>query len=99
MPQPGCGPDSGGAGALRCTRCGAGVEGTRHTRTGYAVGHYLLHTGPTEDATIRHGIDEPAVTYRRLLRVVVVVSCPACFAAPDTRRLWLAFGDQDEPVG
>jgi len=60
------------------------------------VGHYLLHAGPTEDATIRHGIDETPITYRRLIHAVEVVSCPACFLDPATRRLWLAFGDADE---
>jgi hypothetical protein len=76
----------------RCTRCGAAVEGTCHTRTGYAVGYYLLHTGPTGEATIRRGDDESALTYLRLLDVVEIVSCPRCFAEPEVQRLWAAFG-------
>ena len=93
--MPGARPESDLASALRCTRCGAVVDGTRHTRTGYAVGYYLLHTGPTEETTIRHGIDDARHTYRRLVRPVEVVSCPACFTDPAMRRLWLAFGDEE----
>ena len=74
------------------------VDGTRHTRTGYLVGYYLLHTGPTEDATIRHGTDETPVTYRRLVRPVQVIRCPACFRDPATRRLWETFGDEEGPA-
>jgi len=32
------------------------------------------------------------VTYRRLLDVVEIVSCPRCFGEPEVRRLWAAFG-------
>jgi hypothetical protein len=92
MPQE-TGP--GESGGLRCTRCGAAVEGTRHTRSGYTVGHYVLHTGRTGEATVRRRDDEAPVTYRRLLEPVAVVSCPACFRRPEVRRLWLAFGDEE----
>jgi hypothetical protein len=81
--------------ALRCFRCGAAVEGTRHTRTGYTVGHYVLHTGRTEEATVRRRDDEAATTYRRLLDPVAIVSCPRCFVRPEVRRLWDAFGDEE----
>ena len=81
--------------ALRCKRCGADVEGTRHTRTGYEVGYYLLHTGPTEDAAVRRRDDEAPLPYRRLLEIVEIVSCPSCFALPEVRRLWSAFGDPE----
>ena len=90
MPQQ-VGPAESG---LRCTRCGAAVEGTRHTRTGYTVGHYVLHGGPTGEATFRRRDDEAPITYRRLLEPTVVVSCPACFVRPEVRRLWLSFGDE-----
>src|SRR5262245_57639307 len=96
MAQAGARPDGDPANALRCTRCGTAVDGTHHTRTGYTVGHYVLHTGPTEETTIRHGIDDTTLTYRRLVRPVEVVSCPACFGDPATRRLWLAFGDEED---
>ena len=88
------GIDEGPTLALRCNRCGAAVEGTSHTRTGYTVGYYLLHTGRTVETSIRHGDDEALRTYRRLLEAVDVVSCPACFGRQDVRRLWLAFGDE-----
>jgi len=54
------------------------VQGTRHTRTGYTVGHYVLHTGRTGEATVRRRDDEAPVTYRRLLDPLEVVSCPTC---------------------
>ncbi len=72
------------------------VEGTRHTRTGYTVGHYVLHTGPTEEATVRRRDDEAPITYRRLVEPVEIVSCPACFARPDVRGLWLRFGTEEK---
>jgi hypothetical protein len=81
--------------ALRCKRCGADVQGTCHTRTGYEVGYYVLHTGPTEQAAVRRRDDESPLPYRRLLEVVEVVSCPRCFALPEIRRLWDAFGDPE----
>ena len=81
--------------ALRCMRCGAPVEGTRHTRSGYTVGHYVLHTGRTGEATFRRRDDEAPITYRRVLEAVELVSCPACFTRPDVRRLWLNFGDEE----
>jgi len=93
MPQPIGQLESDVSPARRCNRCGAAVEGTRHTRTDYVVGYYLLHTGPTSEATVRRGgDDEMPVTYRRLLDVVEIVSCPRCFGEPEVRRLWAAFG-------
>ena len=81
--------------AARCTRCGAAVTGTRHTRGGYTVGHYVLHTGRTVEATMRRREDEPPIGYRRLLEPAEVVSCPACFVLPEVRRLWERFGDEE----
>jgi hypothetical protein len=76
----------------RCFGCAAPVAGTRHTRTGWVIGGYALHTGRTVDATIRRREDEAPLTYRRLVEPLELVACPACFARPDVRRLWLAFG-------
>ena len=86
--------DSSGPLDLRCGRCGATVDGTRHTRTGYVVGYYLLRTGRTEEAAVRRRDDEAPITYRRVLEPVDVVSCPRCFDEPEVRSLWLGFGDQ-----
>jgi len=88
MPQQASAAEGGG---LRCSRCGAAVVGTLHTRAGYTVGFYLLHTGPTDEATMRRRDDEAPITYRRLLEAVEVVSCVGCFARPVVRRLGLAF--------
>jgi len=52
--------DPGETGGLRCSRCGGVVQGTRHTRTGYTVGHYVLHTGRTGEATVRRRDEIPA---------------------------------------
>jgi hypothetical protein len=98
MSPPGGPGESGTALALRCTRCGTAVCGTRHTRTGYTVGYYVLHGGPTEEATLRRADDEAPFSYRRLVEPVEVVSCPACFGRPDVRRLWETFGDQGSPA-
>jgi len=84
-----------GATGLRCARCGAVVEGTRHGRATYTVGYYLLHTGKTVDATFVGRDGETPVAYRRLLEGVDVVSCPRCFAEPAVRRQWAAFGDEE----
>lgn len=85
--------ESGEVPALHCTLCGSAVDGTRHTRSDYRVGYYVLHTGDTAEATVRRGDDEAPLVYRRLVEPVAVVSCPACFATPGTRRLWRSFGD------
>jgi len=87
----------GTAPALRCTRCHATVQGTCHTRTGYTIGHYVLHTGRTAEATVRRRDDEAPITYLRLVEVVEVICCPACFRHPDMRRLWTSFGEGEQP--
>jgi len=84
--------ESDEAPARRCSRCGAAVEETRHTRTDYVVGYYLLHTGPIAEATVRRGDDEAPTSYLRLLDVVEIVSCPRCFGQPEVQRSWAAFG-------
>lgn len=71
------------------------MEGTLHTRTGWRVGYYLLHTGRTEEASVRRRDDEAPITYRRIVEAAQVVSCPACFVCPEVRRLWRAFGDEE----
>ncbi len=79
--------------ALHCDRCGAEVGRTQHTRAGYAVGYYLLHTGRTEEATVRRGEDETR-TYRRVVVAFDVVACPGCLATPELQQRWRAFGEE-----
>ena len=43
----------------------------------------------------RRGEDEAPLVYRRLVEPVEVVSCPACLDAPEMRRLWAAFGEEE----
>lgn len=86
--------DPGAPSALRCTRCGAEVAGTRHTRNGYIVGYYLLHGGRTAEATYRRRDDEAPIAYRRLVEPLEVVSCAACLHAPEVERRWQSFGDE-----
>jgi hypothetical protein len=62
------------------------------------VGHYILHTGRTEEATLRRGGDDAALVYRRLVEPVEVVACSTCFARADVRQLWEAFGDAEQPA-
>jgi hypothetical protein len=98
MPLQGSLAEAGAAPGIRCSRCGAAVNGTCHTRTGYQVGYYVLHTGRTVEATVRRRDDEAPLTYRRLVEPAEVVSCPTCFATPAIRRLWLTFGDEETPA-
>jgi hypothetical protein len=79
-----------------CVRCGAVVEGTRHTRTDVMVGHYRLHGGPTETATV--ALDDGAtLVYRRLLRPVVTVACLRCWPLAEIQDLWETWGEHSAP--
>src|SRR5262245_30369731 len=91
-------PAAAGASLGRCARCGAAVTGTRHTRGGYTVGHYALHTGRTVEATLRRGEDEAPIVYRRLVEPVLVVACASCFASPEVQALWERYGDEEQPA-
>lgn len=62
------------------------------------MGHYVLHTGRTEEATLTRGDDQDVISYRRLVEPVTVACCPACFASPAMRRLWASFGGPDGPA-
>jgi hypothetical protein len=72
----------------RCQHCGNAVDETRHSRTGYTVGGFALHTGETEEAVFRRqDADEGALVYRRLVRPVLLYTCRACYADARRRRL------------
>lgn len=93
MPRPAGPSDAGSAVGDRCSHCGAEVEGTRHGRADYTVGHFVLHTGRTVAATVRRGDDEAPLTFLRVTELTRVVACPACFRLPEVQRRWRAFGD------
>lgn len=74
------------ADAPNCHACGREVGETIHTRHGVLVQGFALHTGPTEAAVLRrHGDDDEAIAYRRLLASVLLVTCVDCYAEPSTR--------------
>lgn len=53
-----------------------------HTRTGYRVDYYELHTGSVEEATYRRGEDGPVQVYQRLLVPELVITCADCYRQP-----------------
>ncbi len=58
-----------------------------HGRLSYRVDGFVLHTGETEEATVRRAdSDEVALVYRRLVRPVVLLTCCDCYADPVRRR-------------
>ncbi len=71
--------------ALRCDHCGRPVHETIHTRTGYRVDYYSLHTGPVELARISTDNGEP-VEFQRLLSRVEVVTCAECYLDEAVQR-------------
>jgi hypothetical protein len=79
-----------------CARCGAAVEGTRHTRTDVMVGYYRLHGGPTEAATLALD-DDATLLYRRLVRPVVTIACSRCWPLAEVRALWETWGEDSAP--
>lgn len=81
---------------LRCARCGCRVRGTRHTRNGYTVGYFMLHTGSGVATVHKRAEDDPGFAYERLVDQVDVVSCPRCFGLPEVRRLWSTWGKLTE---
>jgi hypothetical protein len=78
--------DPPGASA-RCDHCGRAVRETMHERSTYVVDAFVLHTGDTEPAVVRRADSDAVVlTYRRLIRPVIVVTCADCYADPAVRR-------------
>src|SRR6185369_4632516 len=78
--------------ALRCDHCGRPVRETQHTRTGYQVDYYSMHTGDVEETTVT-GDDEKPLTFQKLLRGIEVITCADCYSRPGIRaerdhRFW-----------
>jgi hypothetical protein len=91
--------DGDGAAARRCAHCGRGVEETWHTRTGYEVDHFVLHTGTSEIVTpVRAGDDERLESYERLTSVAEVVTCRQCYRLPAVRARWAGWYKTDLPL-
>ena len=57
---------------------------TRHTPSSYAVDYYALHTGEVESNTMMSD-DDRAVTFQKLLRAFVVITCTDCYRDPAIR--------------
>jgi len=70
---------------LRCDHCGRVVHETRHTPSSYAVDYYALHTGDVESSTMRTDDDRQAITFQKLLRAVVLITCADCYRDPAIR--------------
>jgi hypothetical protein len=77
--------DAPSKGARRCTHCGREVTETVHTRGGYRVDYYALHTGTTEPATMARSDDTLVVTVLKLLEPIEVVTCADCYHEPRVR--------------
>jgi hypothetical protein len=56
-----------------------------HTREGWRVQRYLLHTGDVEPAVYRRNDEGMAIEYMRLLRADLVVTCAECYRRGDVR--------------
>lgn len=70
---------------LHCSHCGRAVGPTVHTRDGWRVDHYLLHTGEVEPAVFRRDEFGPPIDYLRLTSYRLVVTCAECHARADIR--------------
>ena len=80
------------AGAQRCDGCGRAVRETMHGRTSYVVDAFVLCTGETEPAVVRRAESDAVVlTYARLVRPVIVVTCADCYATQAGRRRHQSF--------
>jgi hypothetical protein len=71
---------------LRCDHCGRSVNETQHSRTGYTVDYYSLHTGPVETCSLVTDDGERRLTFQRLMRAEEVVTCVDCYRRADVQR-------------
>ncbi len=58
---------------------------TRHTPTTYAVDYYALHTGEVELSTLSATDERHAITFQKLLRGFIVITCADCYRDPAIR--------------
>lgn len=72
--------------SLRCEHCGRVVRETRHTRTTYRVDYYRMHTGDTEAATISRSDRDEVIPYRKLIRLLDIITCADCYGRPAVRQ-------------
>jgi hypothetical protein len=73
----------------RCTHCGRPVGPTAHTRDGWRVDHYVMHSGEVEPAVYRRDEFGPPIEYLRLVSYQLVITCSECYARPEIRRTLL----------
>ncbi|MBI3783199.1 MAG: hypothetical protein HY270_07345 [Deltaproteobacteria bacterium] len=62
------------------------VRDTVHTRTGYRVDFYGLHTGDVEPVQMQHGDEGETITILRLIRPYEVFTCVDCYAQADVQE-------------
>ena len=63
----------------RCHHCGRPVHETMHTRTGFNVDFYSLHTGEVEPVTLSRPDENGDITVMRLLNPIEVITCVECY--------------------
>ena len=71
-------PAPAGRIAGRCDHCGRPVRSTQHTRNGYAVDYYSLHSGHGDVAAFS-GDDRTRGTYVKLRDRFDVITCADCY--------------------
>ena len=72
---------------MQCFHCGREVKETIHTRRGYKVDYYLLHTGNTEWAFFKNPKDNaPTLRYLKLTQPTDIFTCVQCHALPAIRK-------------
>lgn len=74
-----------GKNATHCVHCGRTVQSTRHTRTGYRVDYYSMHTGDSEPGTILNEDGSVEMVYQKLLHAREIVTCVDCYARAEAR--------------
>jgi len=73
------------ANTARCVHCGREVKPTRHTRTGYRVDYYSMHTGESEPGTLLNEDGSVEMVYQKLLHAREIITCVDCYARAEAQ--------------